>query len=88
MFVLTRISGEQPFVFRVIARAEQTEHFMKASMSQSHGSIAAQRKSCKLAAVTKNKLKKKSEGKGRGGPRVPSSLAVAILSVPHSPLAV
>lgn len=85
MFVLTRISGDQLFIFRVIARAEETEHLMKASMSQSHVSIAAQRKSCKLAAVTK---KKESEEKGKEGPRVPSCLAVAILSAPHSPLAV
>lgn len=49
MFVLTRISGDPLF----IARAEQTEHLMKASMSQSHVTIAAQRKSCKRVAVTK-----------------------------------
>lgn len=53
MFVLTRISGDQLFILRVIARAEQTEHLMKASMSQSHVTIAAQRKSCKRVAVTK-----------------------------------
>lgn len=86
MFVLTRISGDQLFVFRVIARAEQTEDLMKASKSQSQVSIAAQRKSCKLAAMEKKK-KKESEEIGKGGPRMPSCPAVAVLSVPNSPLA-
>lgn len=70
MFVLTRISGDQLFIFRVIARAEQTEHLMKASMSQSHVSIAAQRKSCKLAAVTKKKSLKRKGKKVQGCPVV------------------
>lgn len=70
MFVLTRISRDQLFLFRVIARAEQTDHLMKASMSQSHVTTAAQRKSCRFAAVTKERSLQRKGKEVQGCPTV------------------
>lgn len=65
-FALTRISRDWLFLVRVIARAEQTEHVMKASMSQSHVTTAAQRKSCRFADVTKERSQRGRERRSRG----------------------